>query len=72
MNRAAVACENSGHAADDHFVGVGKMIALGKGGRRQVDDYELSRFGAYLTVMNGDPRKPSIAAAQMYFAVRTS
>ncbi|MBF6584372.1 phage antirepressor KilAC domain-containing protein [Nocardia farcinica] len=71
VDRAQIACRNSGAAAQDHFVGVGKMIDLGKGGRREVEDFELSRFAAYLTVMNGDPRKPEIAAAQAYFAVKT-
>ncbi|WP_043735456.1 phage antirepressor KilAC domain-containing protein [Nocardia asiatica] len=71
IDRAKLACENSGAAAQDHFVGVGNMIQVGKGGRREVEDFELSRFGAYLTVMNGDPRKPEIAAAQAYFAIRT-
>lgn len=71
IDRAKLACKNSGAAAQDHFVGVGNMIDLGKGGRREVEDFELSRFGAYLTVMNGDPRKLQIAAAQAYFAIRT-
>ncbi|QDQ93741.1 hypothetical protein FND50_25265 [Rhodococcus sp. WB9] len=71
IERARIACENSGSPARDHFVDAGKMIELGKGGRREVADVELSRFGAYLTVMNGDPRKPAIAAAQSYFAIRT-
>src|SRR5690606_9419281 len=71
IDRAQISCQNSGAAAQEHFVGVGKMIDLGKGGRREVEDYELSRFAAYLTVMNGDPRKTEIAAAQAYFAIRT-
>lgn len=44
------------------------MIDLGKGAKREVEDYHLTRYGAYLTVMNGDPNKPEIAAAQHYFA----
>lgn len=71
IDRAMIACQNSGSAAQDHFVGVGNMIQLGKGGQREVEDFELSRFAAYLTVMNGDPRKPAIASAQAYFAIRT-
>ena len=46
------------------------MIALGKGGQREVDDYPLSRFACYLIAQNGDPRKPEIAQAQKYFAVQ--
>ncbi|WP_432679376.1 phage antirepressor KilAC domain-containing protein [Rhodococcus pyridinivorans] len=71
IDRAKIACENSGSAARDHFVGASKMIDLGKGGRREVEDFNLSRFGAYLTVMNGDPRKSTIADAQAYFAIQT-
>ncbi|APE09740.1 hypothetical protein BO226_11405 [Rhodococcus sp. 2G] len=71
IDRAKIACENSGSAAQDHFVGASKLIELGKGGRREVEDFNLSRFAAYLVVMNGDPRKPAIAAAQSYFAIRT-
>ncbi|WP_179275737.1 phage antirepressor KilAC domain-containing protein [Rhodococcus sp. 06-418-5] len=71
IDRAKMSCENSGSAAQDHFVDTSKMIELGKGGRRAVDDVELSRFGSYLTVMNGDPSKTPIAAAQSYFAIRT-
>ena len=41
------------------------------GGKREVKDYYLSRFGCYLIAQNGDPRKPEIAAAQVYFAVST-
>ncbi|WP_051637056.1 hypothetical protein [Rhodococcus sp. UNC363MFTsu5.1] len=71
VERAKIACQNSGSAPQDHFVDAVKMIELGKGGRREVEDFELSRFGAYLVVMNGDPRKMAIAAAQAYFAIRT-
>jgi DNA-damage-inducible protein D len=46
------------------------MIAIGKGGQREVDDYQLSRFACYLIAQNGDPRKPEIAQAQKYFAVQ--
>lgn len=35
------------------------------------EDYELSRFAAYLVAMNGDPNKPEVAAAQAYFAIQT-
>ena len=47
------------------------MIALGKGGEREVPDYHLSRFACYLIAQNGDPRIPEIANAQKYFAIQT-
>ena len=71
VERATAACENSGHKASDHFAGAGKKIVAGKGAAREVADYHLTRYAAYLVAMNGDPRKPEIAAAQTYFAVQT-
>jgi DNA-damage-inducible protein D len=71
IDRAVTSCEQSGNNPDHHFAGAGKMIELGKGGAREVDDYHLSRFACYLIAQNGDPRKPEIAQAQKYFAVQT-
>ena len=34
IDKAMLACENSGHNVDDHFAEVGKMIEIGKGGKR--------------------------------------
>lgn len=71
VKRAIISCEQSGNDPSHHFAGAGKMIELGKGGVREVEDYQLSRFACYLIAQNGDPRKPEIAAAQKYFAVQT-
>ena len=71
INRAKTSCQQPGNDPDHHFAGAGKMIILGKGGERQVPDYQLSRFACYLIAQNGDPRKPEIANAQKYFAVQT-
>jgi DNA-damage-inducible protein D len=68
---AMTACESSGHAASDHFVEANKMIPLGKGAQRKVDDWRLSRYACYLIVQNGDPSKPVVALGQTYFAVQT-
>lgn len=71
VERARLACENSGLNPDDHFAEVRKMVPIGSGAERAVEDYMLSRFACYLVVMNGDPRKEVIALGQAYFAVKT-
>ena len=71
IDRAKLACKNSGFAVEDHFADVGKMVDIGSGAERQIDDVMLSRYACYLIVMNGDPRKEVIAIGQSYFAVKT-
>ena len=71
INRAILACQNSGFSLDDHFREVTKMVELGSGSQRNIKDYVLSRYACYLIVQNGDPRKESIALGQTYFAIQT-
>lgn len=71
IERAQAAALNSGTNVADHFGGADKMVEIGSRAIRLVVDYRLSRYGSYLVAMNGDPRKPEIAAAQSYFAART-
>lgn len=71
VEKAMIACENSGIPTSDHFADVGKMVDIGSGANREVDDIELSRYACYLIAQNSDPRKEEIALAQTYFAVQT-
>lgn len=71
VGRAKTACEISGHAIADHFADVGKLVDIGSGVQREVDDIMLTRYACYLIAQNGDSRKQEIAFAQSYFAVQT-
>jgi DNA-damage-inducible protein D len=68
--RAKEACKQSDHTVSDHFVEANKMVKLGSGSQRKIEDYRLSRYACYLIVQNADPDKPIVALGQTYFAVQ--
>jgi len=71
IKKASKACENAGETTSDHFVGVTKMVELGSGSTREIEDVALTRYACYLIAQNADPGKTPVAFAQTYFAVQT-
>ncbi|MFH2141515.1 MAG: DNA damage-inducible protein D [Bacteroidota bacterium] len=70
LERAILACKNSGYSIFDHFAEVSKIVEAGATSKPIVD-FKLTRYACYLIVQNGDPRKEVIALGQTYFAIQT-
>ena len=71
IEKAKNACENAGEDVSNHFADIGKMVKLGSGSEREIQDIALTRYACYLIAQNGDGSKSEIAFAQTYFAVQT-
>jgi DNA-damage-inducible protein D len=71
IEKAKLACFNSGHRLEDHFVDVNEMVEVGKGAQRPVKTVLLSRYACYLAIQNADPKKEIVAQGQTYFAIQT-
>lgn len=71
IDDARTACENAGSTAENHFGDVTRMVDIGSGAQREIQDLILTRYACYLIAQNGDPRKDPIAFAQTYFALQT-
>lgn len=71
IEKAKESCTGAGEIVADHFADASKMVELGSGSFRRVEDVLLTRYACYLVAQNGDPRKDEIAFAQNYFAVQT-
>jgi hypothetical protein len=71
IERSEMACKNLEGSTFNHFRVKAEMVKLPQGGSKRRLDFDLSRYGCYLTAMNGDPRKSEVSAAQSYFAIKT-
>ncbi|PIX67944.1 DNA damage-inducible protein D, partial [Candidatus Shapirobacteria bacterium CG_4_10_14_3_um_filter_35_13] len=68
VNKAKIACENSGEVIHNHFVDANEMVQIGSGAEKPVETIYLSRYASYLIVQNSDPTKVVVAKGQTYFA----
>lgn len=70
INKAETACEKSQNLSANHFVKTNKMVDIGSGATRSIDDLQLSRYACYLIVQNANPRKKVVALGEFCFAIK--
>ena len=71
IQKAIMACKNTGIIEAEHFVGADKLSKRANNAEVLIKDYKLTRYACYLIAQNGDSRKKVIALAQTYFAIQT-
>lgn len=72
IDKAEKSCEQAGEEAKNHFAEFSKMVEIGSGAQKPIEDIALTRYACYLIAQNGDATtKSEIAFAQTYFAVQT-
>lgn len=72
ITKAKVSVAESGMDVENHFHDIMKMVSIGYGNERAINDIELTRHACYVIAQNGSAAKvPAIAAAQAYFAIQT-
>lgn len=71
IEKAKIACENSGQRIENHFEDILEMVEIGSGAERPVESVKLSRYACYLILQNADPSKTIVAQGQTYFAIQT-
>jgi DNA-damage-inducible protein D len=71
IEKAKLACFNSGYRIEDHFVDLTEMVSIGSGAERPIKTVLLSRYACYLIIQNADPKKEIVAHGQTYFATQT-
>jgi DNA-damage-inducible protein D len=71
IEKAKIACENSGEVINSHFVEANEMVQIGSGAEKPIETIYLSRYACYLIVQNSNPTKVVVAKGQTYFAIQT-
>ena len=71
IEKAKISCKNAGLKEEDHFLDIRKMVQIGSGSSREINDIALTRYACYLIAQNGDSSKDQVAFAQTYFAIQT-